>query len=396
MPIKRFLLTFINFYLFLVFSVYPQTVHADGKIVTRLNVATGVAYEDNYFLTADNEKSVSSYFIKPGIEFGYTTPKSNLLFNYVLDANWYDEEGSSPTGDLSSSDLNYVGHEMDFTGDTQITNHLNIKIEDTYILTRDPADLDDYSNEIIRNKYSKNILTPQLKYQFVERFSFGTGYRYTDIDYRNKLDGDDDSTENRGLCNFHYDLNDLNSLVLQYQYWDKDYKRMINPDYISQQAALTLNRELKYYKLSLSGGYQSRKFENNIQEEMSDFIWAIKLSADRPEMLFTLSQNINDTAVNNDYYLATRFNASIGHTFLEKLNVKLRGYYQYSDYKRDSNDRKDNTADISCKLTYLRNEILSIGLEAGVEVRDSSLQDNDYENVYTLIGIQLNYDLGSK
>ncbi len=113
-------------------------------------------------------------------------------------------------------------------------------------------------------------------------------------------------------------------------------------------------------------------------------------------MLFSISQNYNDTAIDNDYYIATRFNAAIGHLFLEKLNVKLKGYYQNSDYQNNTDDREDNTYAISCRLDYLRNEILSIGIESGFETRDSSESINNYDNSFILISIKLNFNLGSK
>ncbi len=370
-----------------------STALAAGKMVIKTLFTAGVGYEDNYFLSEDDERAVMNYYIRPGIEFGYTTAKSNLLFNYVLDANWYDEKDSTPEGEVGIDDFDYAGHDMELSADTQITDRLNIGLDDTYILTRDPDRLDYYSNEIIRQKYAKNILTPHLLYQFGEKFSVKASYSNTNIDYSE--DADEGSQEDRVAFTLHYNLNSLNSLDLQYQYWQKEYDETAS-EYDSNQVLFVFNRELKYYTISVNGGYQNRAFDNGLQEDTDGFVWGASLSGTRPQMLFSLSQNYNDTAVNDAYYLATRFTASIGHRFLEKLNAKIEGYYQFSDYLKNSDDREDNSWATSCRVDYLRNDYLSFFIEPGYEARDSSLSGNDYENVYIFLGIQINYDFGAK
>ncbi len=373
--------------------LFINTSYAAGKMVLKPMITTGFGYETNYFLDEVNEREVTTYYIKPGIEFGYTTAKSNLLFNYILDANWYDESGSPPEDEVGIDKFDYVGHDMELSADTQITTRMNIGIDDNYILTRDPDQLDYYSNEIIRQKYAKNILTPHLLYEFGAKFSLGAAYSYTDIDYNEDLN--EDSKENRVAFNLHYILNSLNSLDLQYQYWEKEYDKF-SPDYDSNQLLLTFNRELKYYTISANGGYQKRSFDSDFRDDDDGFVWGLTLSGTRPQMLFALSQNYNDTALDNNYYLATRFTAAIGHLFLEKLNIKLQGYYQFSDYLKNVDDREDNTWAISCKLDYLRNDYLSFFIEPGYQGRDSSLSGNDYDNGYILLGLKINYDFGAK
>lgn len=392
-----------SYYVLLPFLILvSQIAYAEGRIVTKLNVTTGMSSESNYFLTPDNgdplssdkERSILSYYIKPGVKFGYTTPKSNLLFTYAVGANWYNEKGTPPPGTLRANNLNYVGQDLDFSADTQISDRLKLKISDLYIVTRNPDQLDYYSNEKIRHQYSKNSVTPELLYQFGDKFSFRTAYKYTNIDYRND-DVDEDSIENRGIFTLNYNLNSLNSLDIQYQYWKKSYDKT-SPDYTSHQGLMIFNRELKYYTIALQGGYHLRQFDNELQEDMDGYVWSVSITADRPALLLSVSQNYNDTSIDNQYYLATRFTGSIGHLFLERLKIQLDGYYQYSDYLNNPDGREDDTSSLSCKVTYLRNEMLSIGFEAGVENRDSSVPDEDYKNVYALLEIKLNYDFGSK
>lgn len=388
---KRALILFSCLLLF--FSSGAAIVYADGKMVIKPVLSAGMSYDDNYFRDAVNERPVTIYYIKPGLEFGYTTAKSNLLFDYVLSANWYDEKNDPPPGRVSADEYDYIGHDMQLTADTQITDLLNIGLEDSYILTRDPASLDYYSNEITTHKYAKNIFNPKLFYQFGEKFGAGAGYANTNIDYKSGTD--EDSMENRGAFNLNYHLSSLNALDLQYQIWMKDYDNYTS-DYTSNQVMLTFSRELKYYTLTAGGGYQDRNFDDSTLKDIDGFVWNLAISGDRPQMLFALSQNINDTAVNGDYYLATRFTAEFGHLFLEKLNVKFRGYYQNSDYKDNPDNRKDDSWLVSLRIDYLRNKIFSIGLESGYETRDSTISVNDYDNSFVLLEIKFNYNLGSK
>lgn len=379
----------ILFFLF----VFAGTSYAAGKMVIKPVLFLSTAYESNYFSSLDNERAVISHHIQPGLEFGYTTAKSNLLFNYSMDATWYDEEGSTPAGETPIDEYDYIGHGMTLNADTQITDRLNIGIDDTYNFTRDARLLDTYSNETTKQKFSNNSLTPKLFYQFGEKFGFGVEYTFSNVDYSNAAQ--EDSDENRGSFNLIYNMNSLNSLDLQFQYWKKDYSKN-TPDYISHQTMLTFARKLKYYTLSAGAGYQNRSFGNSTQKDLEGFVWNLSISGDRPQFSVSIAQNYNDTAVDNNYYVATRLNASVGHLFLKKLNVKLQGYYQNSEYHDNASSREDDTWSISTRLDYIRNDFFSLGLESGLGARESSLSGNDYENSYVLIEIKLNLNLGSK
>jgi polysaccharide biosynthesis protein VpsM len=372
--------------------LYGQEAKAAGRMLVKPKITTGASYDSNYYLNGD-DRSVATYFIRPGIEFGYTTGKSNLIFNYELDANWYDEDGNLLIGEISGDENDYVGHDMEFSADTQLTERLKIGVGDTFILTRNPEELDYYSNEVIRNKYSKNIINPEIYYQLGVKIGLSASYTNTDINYDEDIN--EDSKENKLAFNLHYNLNSLNSLELQYQFWDKEYDSL-TPDYDSNQIMLTFSRALKYYTLLARGGYHKRSFDRNLQDDQESFVWGLSIFGDRPQMLFSLSQNYNATAINSEYYLATRFLAEAGHLFLEKLNVKFRGYYQYSYYQDHPLNRSDDTWAVSCTVTYLRNEYLSFYLKPGFQTRDSSMAGDDYDNTYIMAGITVNYDLGAR
>lgn len=391
---KTVLLSFVLLSAFIMQAVPAVFAAPAGKMVIKPIITTSMSYESNYFQSQDNERAVTVYRVQPGLELGYTTAKSSVMLFYTLNANWYDENGSPPPGDRRDIDsYDYIGHDLDLSADTQLTEQLKIGLKDTFVLTRDPDRLDPYSNETIKQKYAKNSLNPNLLYRFGEKFTLGAGYTFTTIDYSNNAD--EDSEENKSLLNLHYNLNALNSLDLQYQYWEKDYDRT-TPDYTSHQTMLFFNRALKYYTIRFGAGYQKREFDNSAQKDLDGVVWSVSVTADRPQAILSISQNYNDTAFKNDYYLATRFTAEVGHLFLEKINVKLKGYYQYSDYQENPLGRTDDTWAVSCRVNYIRNEMLTAGIETGYETRDSSISGEDYDNIYILLGITLNHDLGSR
>ena len=379
----------VAFILLLVISV--SAALADGRMVLKPFIKTGVEYESNYFSDPDDEREVITYYIRPGLEFGYTTAKSNLLFNYTLNANWYDERGTAPADRIDISDQDYIGHDLELSADTQLTDRLNIALDDTFVLSRDQDSLDRYSNETIKQKYSKNTIYPHITYSFGDKFGFTAGYSLTTINYDDNAN--EDSSDNRGLLNLRYQMNRLNAFDLQYQYWEKDYDQD-STDYTSHQTRFIFSRELKYYTLSASAGWQHRSFDSNSQSDLDQLIWSASIDGSRPKFNITLSQNYNDTALNNGYYVATRLSAAIGTTFFEKINVNIGGYYQNSDYENTS--REDDTLSVYTRVDFLRNEYITFGLETGFETRDSSITANEYDNTYALLELTINLNLGSK
>lgn len=367
----------------------PATAATKMVIIPVIDVGAG--YESNYDLSDRDERAVYSVYFKPGVKFGLTTAKSSLSLDYTLEAYKYEEQDDPPPGELDISSYDYVGHDMTLNAETRPTDRLTLGLGNNYILTRDPDELDPYSNEIIRLKYTKNAFNPTVTYTFGEKISLGTGYTFTTIDYSDDTFGED-SEENKGAVNLTYSLTRLNSLDLDFQYWEYDYKKD-TPDYTASQIMLYFIRELKYYTISAGGGWQNRDV-NDSGSDTDGFVWKIQLKGDRPKMNFTLSQNYNNTGYNSAYYMATRFDASYTHTFLKRISATLNGYYQHSDYETSS--REDDTCSLDLTVDYEINRLFTLGMDLGYAIRDSNVADNDYDNAYIGLYIRFTPQIGAK
>jgi hypothetical protein len=340
-----------------------------------LNLST--SYESNYFQTETNERGIIEYAVAPGLDFGLRTEKSEVALRYYLKSNWYGERGATPQGAEKASKLDYLEQDLAITAGSQVTDRLRLSLTESFYVTRDPDKLDPYSNSTLRNKYYRNLFTPDVFYSFSEKFGIGLSYRSGMIDQSES--SFEDSSENRLIARTLYNLNSLNSLTLEYQAWNYDYT-MDTPDYSADQVMLLFNRALKYYTLTAGIGYQERSFDVGKTKEFDDCVWLLQIKGDRPKMLFALSRSLNDSAFDDEYFLATRFDAEFGRLFLEKLDVRFKGYYQSSDYM--VGPRQDSTYSISCSVDYQRSHYFTLGLEGGYEIRDSNVDRNDYDGFF--------------
>ena len=193
--------------------------------------------------------------VKPGFDFGYATDRSDVTFSYTLSRENYYDKDDVPAGAPDADDDNYVGHDLQLFAQSQLTDKILVSLDESYLLTREPGSSDIYNNEVDRNKYSINRVTPRLIYTFREGLDIGLQYQHTLHDYSRTTQ--EDSTENRGILNFICNLNRYNALDLKYQIWRRAYD-MNSSDYTSNQVTLNYNREATYLKFNIGAGYHNR------------------------------------------------------------------------------------------------------------------------------------------
>jgi len=215
-------------------------------------------------------------------------------------------------------------------------------------------------------------------------------YQNTLKDY--SLSSEEDSIENRGRLNFTYDLNRYNSFSLKYQIWNRDYGQD-SSDYTSNQLKLHYNREAAYLKYDIGAGYHERSFDDSDMDNLKDFTWNADLTYEnRNKISISLSQNLNDDGTGNNYYTATRLDASINRLCLDKINITVSGSYQNSDYEDSEIPREDDTWDISGSVSYPINDRFTLDFKVGYETRDSDNAGYDYDNTYGSLIVKFDYD----
>ncbi len=370
--------------------VITNTAVAVNRMVFVPYVSLQTTYDSNYWLSDGDERGVYGIAVKPGFDFGYATDRSDVTFSYAISQETYYDEDDVPQGAADADDDNYLAHDLRLFAQSQLSDKILVSLDESYLLTREPGSSDIYNNEVDRNKYSLNRVTPQLIYTFREGLDIGLRYQHTLQDYNRSTE--EDSTENRGIINFIYDLNRYNAIDLEYQIWRQAYDQD-SSDYTSNQVTLNYNREATYLTFNLGAGYHNRSFDESTLDDLDAFTWKMGLSFEnRNRMAISLSQNFNDLGSGDSYYTATRLDVSFGRLCLEKLDCTLSGNYQKSDYEDSATGRVDDRWEILGNVDYLINERFTLSFKLGYETRDSNNVGYDYDNTYALLNLKFAYD----
>lgn len=393
----------LKFFLLLCAVFLAGNAFAQGRVLIKPHIETGWQWDDNFHKSETNTKSVSTYYIKPGVEFGYTTDKTTITLDYWLNYLKYDDQDDIQAGETPADDFDYTEHQANFLAQSQVSDRVLIGLDNLYWKTRDPANADANSNAVDRFKYNLNQLSPWLQYRFAEKF--GAGLRYTNkiLDYQDDEPGEgEDSDEHRGTLTFYYYFNQRTFFDLDYQYWTRDYDKT-STDYDSHQVMVNMNRQFNYFTFSAGVGFHARDFDGTVTGgDQEKFAWKLSLLGQNPQdaaipkssVYLAFSSNLNDIGSGDSYHEATRLDAVLTYLLLEKLNCTLTAWFLNSDY--ETSDRDDDRYFISGAVDYLIHEFFTIGLEAGYEERDSNTAGKDFDNTFVMLNVKFNYDMGSR
>jgi polysaccharide biosynthesis protein VpsM len=372
--------------------------------------------DTNFFKKERGEREVYTYLFAPGIQLGVETAKLEVLLNYTLEAYFYDDKSSVPAGERPADDLDYVGHLLALNTRYRPTKRLTLGVDESFYRTRYKTAYDRLSDNTDLYKYDINRLTPMIFYDFENKFSTGLRYRWTDIDYEDS--GDSDCTEHRLMYNLIYDPNRTTTLDLECQLWTMDYD-FGNSDYTSDQFKLIVQKRYKYFAFDAGAGYHMRSYDRSGLSDEDTFSYKVSILGQNPappegrrflgnvflrprtEFYLSAERNFNNLG---SLYTADRFIADAGHIFLEKIHVRVKGWYQMSDYARTYGftpggvlkKRSDDTYNISGSVGYLFTERLELTLVGGIENRDSNLANADYNNKYLTLRLDFNFDFKSR
>jgi len=375
-------------------TVFPVKIYAASKFNIIPKISATWEMDSNFYLAQENEREVYTYLIRPGLRTEFEAAKSYLMLDFTLDTYYYDDRDPVPSGEKPSDEDNYTGHTFNGEAKYQAFNRLLLGVDASSYLTRDPAQSDDFSNSISRDKYTINRITPFIVYDFGPKFSARVGYLRTDIDYEPEYRVD--SEEDRGIFDLIYNFTPKNSLDFEFLHWQKKYDGPTS-DYASNQAKLIFRRQLKNIKISAGAGYQKRSFDDSSLDDLDAFTYNLNLDGDallanrRSYISFNVEQNLNDQiSSGNNYYIATRFILSGGHEFSSKLLGHAEASYMIADYQL--NDREDNIYDFLGRISYKIARWMIFSVEGGVENRDSNLEGRNYDNTYFSLTLDFAYD----
>ena len=403
----------IIFFVVLIMS-FPVTGLCQGELTFKPKISTTARMDDNFYKAEAIEREVTTSLIQPGFEFDYGTAKSLISLDYTLNAYYYSDEETLLPGMRPAQDEDYVGHTGTLEVKTQPSDRVTLGISDSYFYTRDPANSDVFSNSVDRHKYHINRLTPSLFYDFGEKFTAGFRYRHTHTKYSEEIS--EGSNENRGIFDLVYNFNRTTSIDLEYQYWDRAYKK-VTSDYRSSQVKLILRKQYKYFGLEAGGGYHERGFDDPYLENIDLITYRVGLRGQNPPsgqgdirsyITLAAESNFNDAGPGDSYFKATRYSMNAGHVFINRLPLDVNASFQNSAYERRKELtragtlelRDDDTYKLEGSLGYIVSDdlvhYLVIKVVAGYEDRSSNIAGRGYTNNYMMAKVDWKFSLGKR
>lgn len=374
-----------------------------SEVILKPLLISTIRLEDNYFLAEKNEHEVLTYLLQPGVDLGYAEANSQAKLHYTLDNFFYDDQESDlAVGELSADEDDFTGHTLNVSGRYRAFKRLLVGIEDDFYVTRDPAQSDQLSNSISREKYTLNRIAPMIFYDFGDKFTAGLRYRNTIYDYSSELE--EDSTLNTGIVDLIYNMNRTLALDVEYQHSEMDYD-LTTSDYSSDQIKLILRKTFRLIAVDVGAGYNNRSFDetDNDDDDIDGLVYHFNINTASdllagPKLQFNYDTNYNDIGNTRDpgdsYYLAQRFTLRLTYDLSKKLTTGIGGYYQLSDYIK--NVRKDKTIDLSANIGYALTRWLTASFTCGFANRDSNVAGYDYDNVYGFAALNVSHDFGKK
>ena len=360
--------------------------HYSGKIIFKPSVETSYTYDTNYYLDAFQEVAAHSYVVKPGFEFGYATPKSSVILDYYLSANEYQ-------GDYKINDDDYIGHDLLFSAQTQATDHLLLKIEDEYVKSRVGGVLVPLGNDINREKYQSNYVTPSVFFAVNDTWGVGAQYEYSVLDYAENANEGSDG--HRGVFNLEYNLNSISKFNLEYSVWSRKFD-LDTPTYVSNQLTLSYEKKYRLFSIIVGGGYHDRSFEDLSKDDFGTYVWDLILVGEKSktDYSFRFYRNYNDFGEGQNYYEGIGVYGEVGHLFYEKFDLTVSADLSNRDYENSGRD--DDRLAVTLSLDYLFSDRFSVGIESAYQERDSNIEDYDYENKYIMINAKFDFDFAPR
>jgi hypothetical protein len=158
----------------LLFCYIPVSIAAEFSLNPSITLRE--EYDDNIFLKRDNKEDDYITRVMPSINMSYKTPIWDWTLDYTLNFWYYSGLGES--GD---------SHDLDLSSNLNIIdNLLYLEITDIYLSEvldpRRPST--DVNLEINRTDSNTFNAIPHIKYQIAPRTILYSGYRYTNIWYR--------------------------------------------------------------------------------------------------------------------------------------------------------------------------------------------------------------------
>jgi hypothetical protein len=310
-----------------------------GEFKLTPSISIREEYDDNIFLTADNEKGDFITSIYPSISLGYTSNLLTLSLDYGVNFRFY----------LHNSDQN----------ETDLTNTQRAKLDSTVSLYRDiffikvfdeyarvPIDVRKQTainNQFVNMTDSNHFLVnPYILYPLSGTLQAKAGYSYENVWYKDKAG--DDLQSHLMTIGLIKEFSPKLSTSLFYTYSINNYK--ITEDYDRQDIVFGMNYQLTE-KFSLQGSFGYAWLNYKEAEDYNSDIWSIDakyLLTEKVSVGAGYSQNFMNSVDQGTY---KNDGAAAFITWQGSVPVTLRGFMQKSDYIIENREDKSTGVSLS-------------------------------------------------
>jgi hypothetical protein len=290
-----FRLSFLYLVVAIIAIFSPTLVSARWSLTPRLYVEE--QYDDNIFLTEINEQDDFITTISPGVNLEYQTPTEIIDLDYEFRRSYYKD----------FSELDFSGHRGRAEARKDFGPRFGAGIREVFIRSEDPIELTGvptFERPSIRtgrrNKYTRNIVEPEVTLNFYENRSIRVGYRNHIL--RNKAEDIADFDENaiNALLIFRFDIH--NGIEVDYEHIDLDYDPTDPPQATRDfDGDLIRGRYTHYFNPRTSAFFEHRYYQKDLDEESPGFV----------------DYNVHDprVGISYDLYENTSLTASAGYAF---------------------------------------------------------------------------------
>jgi hypothetical protein len=244
----------------------PVLAHARWSVTPRLYLEE--QYDDNIFLTETNEQDDLITTISPGIDLKYQTPTTTLDLDYELRRSLYTD----------FSELDFTGHHARAEARKEFGPRFSAGISEFFIRSEDPIELTGipvFERPSIRagarNRYTRNIIEPEITYRFAENRAIRLQYR--NIALRNKAADVADQDQDALNALLTYRLNIHNGLEFFYEYTDQAYDPTIPPESPRSFEGNELRGRYTYYFNPRTSVFlEYRVYNRDFERQAADFV----------------------------------------------------------------------------------------------------------------------------
>ena len=362
-------------------------------------------YDDNIFLTADDEEDDFITTITPAISLGYDTERLKLSLDYSFIAYFY----------MHNSSENEISHNAQFDSTlTVLRDFLFLKVTDAYSrVTIDQRRQVVQDNRFVNTSDSNRLtVNPYLEYPLSGTLKFKTGYTYENIWYKEE-EGDDEEIH-LATAGFIKEISPKLTASLFYSYSIHDIKTDGDlEDYDRQDVTLGANYQLTQ-KLSINGSYghawlnykerdndDSDIWDANANYQITEavsfkigyaqnFATSVDAGTSKNETVFAsiarqgtislslMAFNRNDTYLDEDREdESSGVTASASYPITPNLTGRVTGLYTYDKFLPE--DEKVNRYGAGISFDYAL-RLMTISLGYSYDLSNSNIEINDYRN----------------